>query len=101
MRDNVKRRILTKKMPLNFTGRIYEKYIANIITSCRILLSGAMLLFPVFSYGFYITYVFCGISDMLDGVVARKTNNTDEFGAKLDPIAARFYEMYQNKDERH
>ena len=63
------------------------KHIANIVTSCRILGSVLMLFFPAFSIGFYILYIICGLSDMVDGTIARKTNNTSEFGAKIDTIA--------------
>ncbi len=64
-----------------------EKHIANIITSCRIFGSILLLFFPTFSVEFYITYIFCGFSDMIDGAIARKTNSTDRFGSQLDTIA--------------
>lgn len=63
------------------------KHIANILTSCRILGSILLLFFPVFSPAFYITYIFCGFSDMIDGTVARKTNSTSKFGSQLDTVA--------------
>ena len=61
-----------------------KKQIANIITSCRILLSITLLFCPVFSIGFYSIYLLCGITDMVDGTIARKTNSVSEFGARLD-----------------
>lgn len=63
------------------------KHIANIITGCRILCSTLMMFFPVFSTQFYITYLLCGFSDMVDGTVARKTNSISEFGARFDSVA--------------
>ena len=63
------------------------KRIANILTSCRILGSVLLLFFPAFSLGFYIIYFFCGLSDMLDGTIARKTNTVSSFGSKLDTAA--------------
>ncbi|MGN1094868.1 MAG: CDP-alcohol phosphatidyltransferase family protein [Eubacteriales bacterium] len=60
---------------------------ANIITVCRILLSIALLFFPAFSPQFYILYLSAGFSDMIDGMVARKTNTASESGARLDTIA--------------
>ena len=63
------------------------KYLANILTSCRILGSIFLLFFPAFSVPFYITYLLCGISDMIDGTVARKTNSVSRFGSQLDTIA--------------
>ena len=64
-----------------------KKQIANIITSSRILSAISLLFCPVFSAIFYILYLFCGITDMIDGTVARKTKSVSEFGAKLDTVA--------------
>ena len=61
-----------------------KKQIANIVSSCRILLGITLLFCPVFSVSFYILYLFCGITDMVDGTIARKTNSVSEFGARLD-----------------
>ena len=61
-----------------------KKQIANIMTSCRILLGITLLFYPVFSVGFYCTYILCGFTDMVDGTIARKTNSVSEFGARLD-----------------
>ena len=63
------------------------KNVANILTSFRILGSILLLFFPAFSLGFYILYLFCGFSDMLDGTIARKTNSVSEFGSQLDTAA--------------
>ena len=62
------------------------KHLANILTGCRILGSILLLVFPAFSVAFYITYLFCGLSDMIDGTIARKTNSTSKFGSQLDTI---------------
>ena len=64
-----------------------KKQIANIITSSRILCAICLLFSPVLSVRFYTLYLFCGITDMVDGAVARKTKATSNFGAKLDTIA--------------
>ena len=61
-----------------------KKQIANIVSSCRILLSITLLFCPVFSVCFYSIYLFCGFTDMVDGTIARKTNSASEFGARLD-----------------
>lgn len=60
---------------------------ANIITGIRILCGIALLFFPVFSPVFYILYIVAGLSDMMDGTIARKTGSTSEFGSKLDTAA--------------
>ena len=46
-----------------------------------------LLFCPVFSPAFYAFYIMAGVSDMLDGFVARKTNTASRFGEKLDTIA--------------
>ena len=61
--------------------------IANILTVCRIVGSLILLPLPLPSVGFRLTYLFCGISDMIDGTVARKTGSATAFGAKLDTAA--------------
>ena len=60
---------------------------ANIITFVRLLCSIAILFCPVFSVAFYSLYITAGLTDMIDGRVARKTNTVSEFGAKLDTVA--------------
>ncbi len=69
------------------------KHIANILTGCRIFGSILLLFFPVFSAAFYITYLLCGFSDMVDGTIARKTNSTSRFGSQLDTIADLIFVM--------
>ena len=63
------------------------KHIANILTFCRILGGILLLLIPVFSWAFYILYLICGFTDMIDGTIARKTNTASKFGSQLDTIA--------------
>ena len=60
---------------------------ASILTGSRILLSAALLFFPVFSPVFYVLYLTAGFTDMLDGPIARKTGKADAFGARFDTAA--------------
>ena len=60
---------------------------ANTITGLRIFVSAALFFCPVFSSIFYVLYLIAGISDMTDGIVARKTNSASEFGSRFDSIA--------------
>ena len=60
------------------------KNIANIITGSRIVFSIAILFIPPFAPMFYVLYAAAGLTDMIDGTVARKTNTVSAFGAKLD-----------------
>ena len=63
------------------------KHIANIITGSRIIFDIAILFVSPLSPLFYVLYVTAGLTDMIDGTVARKTNTVSAFGAKLDTIA--------------
>ena len=60
---------------------------ANIITCIRIICSIILVFCPVFSPTFYALYIAAGVSDMLDGAIARKTSTVSEFGSKLDTVA--------------
>ena len=60
---------------------------ANTITLFRIAASIVLLFCPVFSPAFYAFYIAAGLSDMLDGFVARKTDSVSKLGARLDTIA--------------
>lgn len=64
-----------------------KQYIANIITSARILLSLAILLTTPCTTSFYILYITAGLTDMVDGTIARKTGSVSTFGSRLDTIA--------------
>ena len=64
-----------------------KKQIVNIITSSRILSSIGLLYCPVFSDSFYVLYLFCGLTDMVDGTIARKMGAASTLGAKLDTVA--------------
>ena len=63
------------------------KHIPNIITILRFL--GATCLFFCNPAGvaFWVIYGLCGISDMLDGYLARKLNAESKTGAVLDSVA--------------
>ena len=61
--------------------------IANCITVSRLLFSLVMIVFPPSSVPFAVLYVLCGVTDMLDGPIARKLHTESEKGAKLDSAA--------------
>ena len=64
-----------------------RKHLANLLTGVRIWGSVWMLCVPVFSPSFYSAYLICGLTDMVDGTVARRTNSVTKFGAQLDSAA--------------
>lgn len=64
---------------------------ANCITSVRIIGTVLMIFTAPLSALFFLVYTICGISDLLDGWVARKHNIVTEFGSRLDSIADLFF----------
>ena len=61
--------------------------IPNIISALRILGAIGLLFFYPASAAFWVIYGFCGISDMLDGYLARKLHAESKTGAVLDSVA--------------
>ena len=61
--------------------------LANALTICRIVLGITLLLTDAFSLPFFAIYGLAGLTDILDGFIARKTGAESELGAKLDSIA--------------
>lgn len=59
----------------------------NIISASRGIAGFAMLLFPVFSPWFWALYCWGGLSDMIDGALARKLGTVSETGSMVDSLA--------------
>ena len=64
-----------------------RKHIANVITGSRIIFSLPLLFISLPSAPFFILYLFCGLTDMVDGTIARRTGSVSKFGAKLDTVS--------------
>lgn len=64
---------------------------ANLITGIRVLASVGLLFCPALSPSFFALYLLAGLTDMIDGPVARKTHTATAFGAKLDTAADILY----------
>lgn len=60
---------------------------ANIITIFRILGTVLLSVTHPLTIEFFVIYTFTGITDVLDGYIARKTNTCSELGSKLDSAA--------------
>ena len=60
------------------------KNMANYISISRVIMSIILAITETFSIAFYIIYIYCGISDILDGFIARKSKNESKLGARLD-----------------
>lgn len=66
---------------------VTSRKIANYISIARMFLVLALVLVKPLSIVFIAIYLLCGISDVLDGYIARRTHTTSELGGKLDTIA--------------
>ena len=63
------------------------QYLPNLITTFRIIGTAILLFLPILGPAFFVIYTLCGISDVLDGWIARSAHVTSELGARLDSIA--------------
>ncbi|MBQ7688665.1 MAG: CDP-alcohol phosphatidyltransferase family protein [Clostridia bacterium] len=59
---------------------------ANLITISRIVCAVILFFFQDVNGAFLAIYAYCGISDLIDGPIARKTNKTSNLGALLDTV---------------
>ena len=64
-----------------------NKYLPNIISCARIAGTIWLLLMKPLTTLFLVVYAITGVSDVLDGFIARRYGTTSELGAKLDSIA--------------
>ena len=63
------------------------KNLPNAITILRVLGAVCLLFFDVGSIAFWVIYLVCGLSDMVDGCLARKLKCESKTGAMLDSLA--------------
>lgn len=64
-----------------------KKNLANFITSIRLVGALVLMTLNIRSVPFLIIYAICGISDVLDGFVARTLHIQSDFGKKLDSVS--------------
>lgn len=61
--------------------------IPNFITLLRVFGAVGLLFAEPFSFLFYTLYIVCGLSDMLDGYLARRLGAVSKFGQALDSVS--------------
>jgi cardiolipin synthase (CMP-forming) len=66
--------------------------VPNLLTFCRILLTPLLMWFLVNQKmnQALVVFVFAGLTDVLDGLIARQFHQKSRFGALLDPLADKF-----------
>ena len=70
-----------------------KKYLTlpNVLTGLRILCAAVIAFLPPLSVPFFALYLFCGVTDVADGAIARGGGTVSEFGARLDSVADIFF----------
>ena len=85
MKYPVRQSLLARRI-VSFAGKICSAP-ANVISVCRILLTAALFFALRNPVLFLILYLAAGLSDVLDGYIARRTNTQSKLGARLDSVA--------------
>ena len=67
-------------------GESMKKNLANIVSGARIVAAAFLYIFPTIDWRFLVIYTFCGITDLIDGPIARKFNSTSAVGSVLDTV---------------
>lgn len=69
----------------------FVKNIPNFITAIRIAGAVVLLFLEPLSLPFFLVYGFCGLTDALDGFLARKLHAESIFGSILDSVSDLFF----------
>lgn len=71
----------------------FLKALPNIITCIRLIAAAVLIHLSVEDHkvAFYIIYGCCGLTDLLDGVIARATHTCSKLGSRLDSVADIFF----------
>ncbi len=77
---------------MNILGQLKQAcrnraWIPNSLTALRFFGGIALIFLPLPGKAFVIVYLICGLTDMLDGFLARKLKTASAFGAKLDSVS--------------
>ena len=70
-----------------------NRLVINSITFSRLLLLPFIYFYPL-PFFLFISAIWCGISDFLDGYLARRLNSKSNFGVQLDQIADKIVALY-------
>lgn len=64
-----------------------REFVPNIITAARIIGALALIWCAYPSLAFLVVFALCGVSDALDGYLARRLDAQSQLGSKLDTVA--------------
>ena len=68
-------------------GKTHRLNLADILSFFRIAGTLLLVVLQPLSASFFLLYALTGLTDILDGWIARKTKTASDFGAKLDSVA--------------
>jgi CDP-diacylglycerol---glycerol-3-phosphate 3-phosphatidyltransferase len=63
------------------------KIMPNCLSFSRIIFSLLLIFVQPLSSAFYAIYILCGLSDIMDGFIARRSRKTSRLGEMLDSMA--------------
>lgn len=67
--------------------KFLKNNLANFITISRVMMSMSLLQLKMDSFDFIMIYTICGITDVVDGTIARLLKTTSHFGSVLDSVS--------------
>lgn len=70
----------------NIKENKFVKQIPNLLTISRIIIAVVIMFIEPYSVAFYVIYAFCGVSDSIDGTLARALKTSGRLGETLDTI---------------
>lgn len=73
--------------------KFLKNNLANFITISRVVMSISLLQLKLDSFDFIMIYTICGITDIVDGTIARLLKITSHFGSVLDSISDLIFYM--------
>ena len=68
-----------------------KEKLPNLITALRIAGTAGLIFAQPLTPLYFVIYTLCGLSDVLDGWLARHTGSASDFGARLDSLADLFF----------
>lgn len=80
-------KVKEKKETLERNEGVALKFMPNILSMGRLIGVLTLLLMHTQGWLFWLGYILCGLSDVLDGLIARRLNATSRLGEKLDSLA--------------
>ena len=86
-KKSIKEMVTIAMNSLTLRNKQHKWNVADTVTSMRMAATLFLIFLPLKSIWFLAIYTFAGLTDVLDGWLARKSGKASEFGARLDSIA--------------